>query len=51
MDNNWKRFKEAKPEIYKRISAEVNCLGVIWVQAIDNWDIRYKFRKEVGYWY
>lgn len=48
---DWNKFKEAWPDHYANIKAEVERLGVTWDQAIHDWDIRFKICMAVGYWY
>ena len=51
MEINWDRFKEAKPEEYKRIRAEIERLDVTWDQAVNDWEIRKEICSNAGYWY
>ena len=51
MDIDWDRFKEARPEVYEKIRAEVERLNVTWVQAVYDWEIRQEICSNAGYWY
>ncbi len=48
---DWDKFKEARPDYYAKIQAEVERLGVTWDQAIHDWNIRYEICLTVDYWY
>lgn len=51
MNIDWKRFKESRPEEYRKITAEVERLGVSWEQAVNDWEIRKAICKKAEYWY
>ena len=48
---DWKKFKKAKPEEYRKIEKEVKRLGVTWEQAMNDWETRTKIWKAIGYYY
>jgi len=48
---DWKKFKKAKPDEYRKIEKEVKRLGVTWEQAMNDWKTRTKIWKATGYYY
>jgi arylsulfatase A-like enzyme len=48
---DWDRFKEGRPEEFRRIEAQVERFGVTWEQAVHDWKIRYRISAHAGYWY
>ncbi len=48
---DWQIFQEVRPEVYLKIKAEIEYLGVTWQQAMDDWEIRFIICSNVGYWY
>ena len=51
MNIDWVKFEEASPEVYGRIKAAVESLGVTWEQAEEDWDIRRQVSKKAKWWY
>ncbi len=51
MEIDWDRFKEARPDEYGKIRTEVERLGITWVQAVNDWEIRQEICTNAGYWY
>lgn len=51
MNIDWGKFEEASPEVYGRIKAAVDSLGVTWEQAEHDWDIRSRVCKKARFWY
>lgn len=50
-DIDWDRFKEGRPEEFRRIKAQIERFGVTWEQATHDWEIRYRISAHAGYWY
>lgn len=48
---DWALFKKKHPKEYEKIAKQVKRLGVTWEQALDDWDLRMKISKAVGYYY
>ncbi|MDG1301794.1 MAG: sulfatase-like hydrolase/transferase [Opitutae bacterium] len=48
---NWALFEKKHPKEYEKIAKQVKRLGVTWEQALDDWDLRMKISKAVGYYY
>ena len=48
---DWKKFKKAKPEQYRKIEEVVKQLGVTWEQAMNDWETRTAIWQATGYYY
>lgn len=48
---DWKRFKEARPDVYAKIDKQIRKMDVTWEDAVDDWPTRYAICLAIGYWY